>query len=481
MSPEVIAGRYEVLREIGRGGMGAVWLCRDKVLGREVAVKQVGGLPGESAPHLARALREARASAALNLPQVVSIYDAVEDGEHVWLVMEYVPSRTLSTLLADEGPLPARRAAFVGAQVADGLAAAHAGGTVHRDVKPGNILVGDGDLAKISDFGIARHDSDDTLTQTGMVTGTPMFFSPQLARGVRATPADDVWALGATLFTAVEGRPPWPPEPNALAMLVHIAENAPPRPASAGPLTTLIGQMMDPDPAARPDMAAVASVLHTVAAGDVEDPDETEHPTVAFTNGPPTVEREIRAADPPPVPVQRRWLLPAAIVLVLVLVAVGALLLLSDGGDDSSTTAGDSPSGSADGKGAEPAASSAAPDQQSTASTPTPTETTETTDESSTDAAQFVTDYYALLPTDTKSAWALLSDDLQDQVGSYGSYRGFWSTIDSVSVDSATESSDGAVTVDLTYVSDAGTESETRLITVEDTGEGMQIVGDQVT
>ena len=500
MSPEVIAGRYVVLRQIGRGGMGAVWLCRDEVLGREVAVKQVGGLPGESAPHLARALREARASAALNHSRVVSIYDAVEDGDHVWLVMEHVPSRTLSAVLADEGPLPPRRAAFIGAQVAEGLAAAHAGGTVHRDVKPGNILVGDDDLAKVSDFGIARHVGDDTLTQTGMVTGTPMFFSPQLARGVRATPADDVWALGATLFTAVEGHPPWPQDPNALAMLVHIAENPPPRPASAGPLTTLMGQMMDPDPAARPDMATVAGSLHAIAVADADDVD---HPTIAFSEGPPTVEREVSAPAaavppptrlPPPTPAgepsydepaggrRRGWVLPIAAVVVLAALAAGAVLLLGGGDDDPGTTAGHRTSRGATlatGQDESDAGGSSSSAPPPASATPTETATGGTTGTTS-DAAQFVTDYYALLPSDTKSAWVLLSDGMQDDVGSYGSYRGFWSTIDSVSVDSAAEDGTGAVRVDLTYVSDAGTESETRLITVEDTGEGMRIVGDQV-
>ncbi len=506
MPPEMIAGRYEVLREIGRGGMGAVWLCRDDVLGRQVAVKQLGGLPGETAPHLARSLREARASAALTHPHVVSIYDAVEDSDRVWLVMEYVPSRTLSALTSEEGPLPPRRAAFIGAQIADGLAAAHAGGTVHRDVKPGNVLVGDGDLAKIADFGIARHVDDETLTQTGMVTGTPMFFSPQLARGVTATSADDVWALGATLFTVVEGSPPWPQEPNAIAMLHYIAKHPPPRPEAAGPLTDLITRMLSADPAERPDMAAVATELHALAGDDSR---ETDHPTVAFAHGPPTVERErqppaapdpapVASRLPPPMPVgsepsydepedgrRRRWLPVAALVVVLVLLGiVGAVLLFNGGDDDPSASVDDSTNASVqqstDDEKSDPAdPSTSEPPPETTPPTETTSES-ETTDEPSTDAAQFVTDYYALLPSDTKSAWDLLSDGMQAEVGSYGSYKGFWRTIDSVSVDGASDDGSGTVTVELTYTSDAGTESETRQITVADTGEGTQIVGDQV-
>jgi hypothetical protein len=290
-------------------------------------------------------------------------------------------------------------------------------------------------------------------------------------------------------------------------MLVHITEHSPPPPTAAGPLTSLISRMMATDPADRPDMATVATELHAVAADDDE---ATDHPTIAFASGPPTVEREVRTPAAAPVPAAaamrlppatpvgagpskdeppedrgRGWLLPlAAALVVLVLIAVGAMLLFGGGDDDPAATADQGtgtsarqPAGQENSDAA--GSSSSAPPPEST----TPTETTtapDTTDEPSTDAAQFVTDYYALLPSDTKTAWGLLSDGMQDQVGSYGSYKGFWSTIDSVSVDSATESSGGAVTVDLTYSSDSGTESETRLITVDDTGEGLQIVGDEV-
>ena len=229
MPSEIIAGRYRVVRTIGHGGMGAVWLCHDDVLGRDVAVKQVGVLPGESAPDVARAVREARSSAALNHPNVVSVFDAVEDEGRTWLVMEYVPGTTLAEMLGKEGRLEPARVASIGAQVAAGLAAAHARGTVHRDVKPGNILV-DGDVAKISDFGIARTEGDPQLTRTGLVIGTPLYFSPALARGGDPTPADDVWALGATLYAAVEGGPPVADRGNPIATLTAIAETRPPTP-----------------------------------------------------------------------------------------------------------------------------------------------------------------------------------------------------------------------------------------------------------
>src|SRR6478736_6514480 len=260
MRHETIAGRYLVVRAVGRGGMGTVWLCHDTVLGREVAVKQVGVLPGESAPDLARALREARSSAGLNHPHVVSVYDAVEADDHIWLVMEYVPGEMLSQLIAREGRLEPERVAAIGAQIADGLVAAHARGTVHRDVKPGNVLIA-GDTAKISDFGIARTYGGEQLTRSGLVMGTPLYFSPELARGADPSPAADVWALGATLYAAVEGVPPIADRGNAIATLSAIAETRPPHPEHAGFLTNAIGRMLDPDPSSRWAMVDAAQAL----------------------------------------------------------------------------------------------------------------------------------------------------------------------------------------------------------------------------
>ena len=263
LRPDVIAGRYRVLDEAGRGGIGAVYHCADDRLGREVAVKQVGRTPGESVTDQARALREARSTAALNHPHVVSVYDAVAEDDHIWLVMEYVPGRTLAQLMREDGPLPPTRAARICVQVAEGLAAAHERGTVHRDVKPGNILVAEGDVAKISDFGIARTAGDATLTQTGMLSGTPAYLAPEVARGDDPGPASDVWGLGATLFAAVEGRPLFENKDNALALLAVIAAaSEPPSPERAGPLAGPIRRMLDPDPTSRSSMADVVPALH---------------------------------------------------------------------------------------------------------------------------------------------------------------------------------------------------------------------------
>jgi len=247
--------------------MGTVWLCIDETLHRQVAVKQVGTLPGESAEDTPRALREARLSAALNHKNAVAIYDVVQQDGSTWLVMEYVPSRTLSQLLATEGRLPPHRVAHIGAQVAAALENAHAQRIVHRDIKPSNILVGEDDLAKISDFGIARGHQDARLTQSGLVTGTPAFFSPELARGEEPSFASDVWALGITLFTATEGEPPYGRQSNPLAMLAAITQQPLPPPRHAGPLAEIFERMLDPDPGRRLTMAASLTALREIEQG----------------------------------------------------------------------------------------------------------------------------------------------------------------------------------------------------------------------
>lgn len=471
MPPETIAGRYRFLRSVGRGGMGEVWLCEDELLGRQVAVKQVGTLPGESVPDLARALREARSSAALNHRHVVSVYDAVETDDHIWLVMEYVPGVTLSELMAREGRLDPVRVATIGAQVADGLAAAHARGTVHRDVKPGNVLVAEGDFAKISDFGIARTSGDAQLTQTGMVMGTPLYFSPQLARGSDPTPADDVWALGATLYAAVEGVPPTEDRGNAIATLAAVADGRPRRPEHAGFLADAIGRMLDPDPVSRWSMAdaahalerlhgqhAPAGTLPTAPAAGYADPDT------------PVVEA------PPPRRQRRRGPLWVALaVLLVVAVALGAYLL--DREDEPTASApDDEPTRSAPPETSEPAS----PETSATTEEPPTEPTSEPSTEPATDvpvpsgdAAQTVEDYYALLPEDTEAAWEYLGEGARADAGGYDSFSGFWRTIDEVAVEGVEIDGDTA-TVELVYDG----ESETRQLLVAESGDGWIIAED---
>ncbi len=490
MTPRTIAGRYVVERAVGTGGMGTVWLCRDEVLGRDVAVKQVGTMPGESATDVARALREARSSAALNHPHVVSVFDTVEDGDQAWLVMEYVPSRTLAEIIAEDGALPLERAAFILAQAADGLAAAHARGTVHRDVKPGNILVGTDDHTKIMDFGISRTYGDAQLTRSGILTGTPMYFSPEIARGEDAGLPADVWALGATLYAAVEGRPPYPDPGNAIALLATIAAESPPPPVRAGVLAEPIRRMMEREPSARWSMGESARTLHglhrSLLAGRASPTVTMPAPSPA--SAPATPVPPEAASEPEERRRRRGWLLPLVAVALLVLVILGgAVLLNQESGVEPTASQSGSPS-PAGGRGSD-SPTPADPTEQTTPTSPEtssePAQPTESPTETATVAPAagsskaFAQEYYGLLPDDTRSAYDLLSPDYRAGL-SYGEYDGFWSTIDGVEVRGASPVEGGtAVDVELTYTtSDGGTEDETRRLVLEQTAEGYLIAAD---
>ncbi|MEV5570373.1 serine/threonine-protein kinase [Spirillospora sp. NPDC052269] len=263
-SGELLAGRYRILGLIGRGGMGSVWRAYDTELGREVAVKELRLSDeiddAERQQWYARAEREARAAARLRHPGIVALHDRVtgEDGRP-WLVMELVAGRSLDAVIRDDGPLPPERVAAIGRQVLDALTTAHAHGIVHRDVKPANVLL-DGDRAILTDFGIAALDGDATLTKSGVLLGTPAYMAPEQVRGLPATAASDLWSLGATLYAAVEGRPPFE-GPTHGAIFVAIATEPPPHPAKAGPLTETITSLLQKAPEARPTAESVRLLL----------------------------------------------------------------------------------------------------------------------------------------------------------------------------------------------------------------------------
>lgn len=272
--PSLIAGRYRIVRTLGKGGGGIVWLARDEKLGREVALKRVAG-EADAEVLVTRGLREARTSATLAHEHVVRVYDAFEFEGSPWIVMEHVPGPSLAELTEDGQVLPPAQVALIGVQVATALAAAHQAGIIHRDVKPGNVLLSDrsGRNAKLTDFGIARAEEDAALTQTGFVAGTAAYFSPELARGEDPSPASDVWALGVTLYAAVEGHRPFPAEANAVAQLHTIAREEPTPPARAGALTAVLQGMLDTDPTRRWDAERAATELRRVSTGqDVSAP-----------------------------------------------------------------------------------------------------------------------------------------------------------------------------------------------------------------
>jgi eukaryotic-like serine/threonine-protein kinase len=260
----IIADRYVLKAPLGRGGMGVVWRAHDQVLGREVAVKEVV-FPAtmaeeERRPAQARVLREARAAARLNHPAAVTLYDVVQDQGGTFIVMELVNAPTLADLVRRQGPLAPGRVAELGAQVASALEAAHQAGIVHRDVKPGNVMVPAAGMAKLADFGVASLQGDPQLTSTGLVIGSPAYMAPEQARGEPSGPAADFWALGATLFYAVEGAPPFD-RGTSIATLAAVVNEPPRVPRRAGPLTDLITALLAKDPAARPSGPKVRAWL----------------------------------------------------------------------------------------------------------------------------------------------------------------------------------------------------------------------------
>ncbi|NDU75236.1 protein kinase [Actinomadura sp. DSM 109109] len=262
-------GRYRVRSRLGSGGMGTVWLGDDLTLRRRVALKAINlepGRPGEAHPLVARAMREAQALARVRHPSVVEIYDLFVDDGVPWLVMELVEGRTLADRVA-EGPLPEREAAGIGLQALDGLDAVHRAGVLHRDVKPANILLAADGRVLLADFGIARLTGAASLTVTNTVLGTLEFMAPEQIAGGEATAASDLWALGVSLFCALEGYSPFrrgPDVVNVPATLYAIVHEAAPAPARPGPLADAVARLLDKDPAARLDSPGLRSVLRDV-------------------------------------------------------------------------------------------------------------------------------------------------------------------------------------------------------------------------
>ena len=267
----LVAGRYWLLEPIGRGAMGIVWRGRDELLDREVAIKEVraAGLttPAETEAIYQRTLREAKAAARLNHPGLVTVFDVVEQDGSPWIVMELVLAKSLDRLIVEDGPLPPWHAARVGADLLSALECAHAAGVLHRDVKPANVLLGTDDRTVLTDFGIATFDDDPGLTQPAMVFGTPGFTAPERVRGEPATPASDLWSLGATLYTAVEGRGPFARLGGCEAITAGVLTEDAPRAPSAGPLGPVIDALLRADPRDRPDAATAARMLADATAG----------------------------------------------------------------------------------------------------------------------------------------------------------------------------------------------------------------------
>ncbi len=282
-SERILAGRYRLGAVIGRGGMGAVWRARDELLNRDVAVKEIIWPPQLDAEEREiarrRAVREAQLAARLRHPNVVSVYDIVEEDGRPAVVMELVPFRSLRDAVAEDGPMAPAEAARVGLSVLAALQAVHEAGVVHRDVKPANILLGPGGRVVLADFGIAKAADSPALTVSGVLLGSPSFLAPERARGGRAGAAADLWALGASLYAAVEGQPPFERD-GVLASLTAVVTDELEPSSRAGPLWPVIEGLLRKDPADRLEAAAAEQMLNRVVtdgdpARDEDGQDET--------------------------------------------------------------------------------------------------------------------------------------------------------------------------------------------------------------
>ncbi|WP_328319163.1 serine/threonine-protein kinase [Streptomyces sp. NBC_00388] len=260
----VLAGRYRLGELIGRGGMGKVWRAHDEVLHRTVAVKELtAGLYVSEADRAvlhARTQKEARAAARINHPGVVTVHDVIEFDDRPWIVMEYIDGPSLADAVKESGALEPREAARVGLHVLGALRAAHAAGVLHRDVKPGNVLLAHDGRVLITDFGIAAIEGDSEITRTGEIVGSIDYLAPERVYGEAPGPASDLWSLGATLFTAVEERSPFR-RTSPISTLQAVVNDEPPKLTRAGPLTSVITGLLRKDPAERPGPAEAERML----------------------------------------------------------------------------------------------------------------------------------------------------------------------------------------------------------------------------
>ena len=293
---KILADRYVLKDPLGKGGMGLVWRGEDRLLQRNVAIKEVT-LPAElptsdrEAVH-ARVLREARAAARLTHPSVVTVFDVLQEDGTAYIVMEIVTGRTLAQVVEDDGPLPAERVARVGLEVLGALERAHAEGIVHRDVKPANVMIDVDGRVKLADFGIASLKGDPKLTQTGILLGSPSFMAPEQAQDLESGPAVDLWALGATLYFAVEGQPPFD-RGKPISTLTSVVYDDPRPFERAGALAPVITSLLAKDPQSRPAEPEVRRALQAVAGGESRPGAKREPARPTVLQAPPRTRDEL--------------------------------------------------------------------------------------------------------------------------------------------------------------------------------------------
>ncbi|MGD9526005.1 serine/threonine-protein kinase [Pseudonocardia sp.] len=481
--PARIGGRYRLDEKIGSGAMGVVWRGTDELLNRQVAVKELlaavpsgrqNGDPLEEASQ--RLMREGRLGARLRQhPHVIGVFDVVVHDERPWLVMEYLPSQSLATVLAQRGTLPPQEVAEVARQVADGLAAAHNVGVVHRDVKPGNVLLAEDGRVKLTDFGVSRAVDDVQVTRTGLIAGTPAFLAPEVARGREPTAASDVFALGATIYAAVEGHPPFGLDDNAYALLHKVAMGVIEPPAQAGPLTNLLMRLLAPEPEQRPTAAQARDALAAVAAGAppvlpsgtaVLAPPPAPVAAAAAPVGPmnpmnpPTIAAAPPAQRPRRPPGRTSPVLMVLLGALLVAIGAAAVLLVNRTGAETPIAA-------------PPAAS---PTTSAAPTTTRPPATTTPAPVPADNPEDFVRDYYALLPGNPDAAWALLGPQAQAGSGGLAGYQRFWSGIENVDLDDVDQTGEGTVEATVVFDLQGGGETRERYRFVVDEVDGQPVM-----
>ncbi|MFD7278933.1 serine/threonine-protein kinase [Streptomyces sp. NPDC059862] len=328
----LLGGRYRLTDAIGSGGMGRVWRAHDEVLHRVVAIKELTAAhfvsESDQERLLARTRAEARAAARINHSAVVTVHDVLDHDARPWIVMELVEGRSLADAVKQDGRVEPTEAARIGLWVLRALRAAHSAGVLHRDVKPGNVLIGDDGRVLLTDFGIAQIEGDSTITRTGEVVGSVDYLAPERVRGHDPGPAADLWALGATLYTAVEGRSPFR-RTSPLGTMQAVVEEQPAEPRYAGPLGPVITALLRKEPAARPASAEVERLLAEVAEGRRPQVTEVYEPTARHTDTRPIgqdtqVHSGPTALAPAPAPAGRRRLRTLALVVALAALVGGA-------------------------------------------------------------------------------------------------------------------------------------------------------------
>ncbi|MEU0530933.1 serine/threonine-protein kinase [Amycolatopsis tolypomycina] len=457
-----IRDRYRLLEPVGGGAMGTVWRAQDEKLDRTVAIKELL-LPHDHDEQRTqeaknRAMREARIAARLQHSHAITVFAVLEEEDRPWLVMEYLPSKSLAVVLGEQ-PATVDEAIRVGAQISSALAGAHRAGVVHRDVKPANILVAEDGTAKITDFGISRAIGDVKLTATGEIAGTPAYLAPEVARGEDADFAADVFSLGATLYAAVEGQSPYGTADNPIALLYKASSGEIVPPEKAGRLTPLLVRMLASEPAERPSMDEVEQELLALLPGEQPGESvlaatvpETEPPPVPVAPAAVTVPAgEVTAVSPG----ARKGLIAvgagAALLCVAVVVVILVVLRQKAPADNVAAPPSQTPSTSA--PATPPPSSSPAPSSTPSAPTSAPsTSPTVSTVASSKTPVDALVAYYGLLPSNPAAAWNLLTANFKaSRNQTYETYKNFWSRHRSVQVNNPREVGPNRVTARITY------------------------------